>query len=177
MAETYLFRELAELLRSGAAKPIVSPDRVAPSTIYDSTYRIAILACAFQMHAKPDVLNTPRVHTTKLKLLQFVAIRPWLAPAVAEWAQAGGDTQLSMLATQRGRRGFLGDTMYDRTVEYLVARQILVQTRNHLSLGPRGETLKDISTAVEKDSLFVSEREALAKMTGIRITNEMLEGW
>ena len=176
MPEPTLLHDLAALLRSRGVRPVVSPDRVAPSTVYDTTYRTAILACAFELHTKVDLSNAKRIQTARLKLLQFVAIRPWLVAVLREWS-AARNTQLGMSSSQRARRGFLGDTMYDRLIDYLVAQEILSQTRTHLIIGTRGDVLQHIFSAVTKDNLFTAERSALMEMATIRITNDMLEGW
>lgn len=176
MPESDLFRGLAEVLRSGDAQPIVMPERVAPSTIYDMGYRICIIACAFDTHAKMDLSGTRRIQAIRLKLLQFVAMRPWLISVLREWAVTEADPQLSVLTSQN-RRGFLGDAVHDHVVDYLVARQIFTQSSSHLSLGTNGGTLERIPAALAAEGLFGNERAALAQMKEIRITNKMLEGW
>jgi len=176
MPESDLFRGLAELLRSGGAQPIVLPERVARSSTYDVNYRVSIIACAFELHAKSDS-STRRIHTARLKLLQFIAIRPWLVPVLKEWSQNETDPQLSMLTSQRMRRGFLSDSVHDHVVEYLLARQFLAQGPAHLSLGANGGELEKIAAGVKAENLFEDERGALAEMENIKVTNKMLEGW
>ena len=138
---------------------------------------MAVLACAFDLYSKPDALRRPRIQSARLKLLQFVAIRPWLLPVLRHWGAARADMQQSMLADQMARRGFIGDTVFDRVVEYLVARQILSKGNSYISLGGNGESFRQIPSVVKRENLFSSERNALAEMEEIRITNSMLEGW
>jgi len=74
---------LAAMLEASGARPEVTPERLAPSTVYDLEYRVRIIAMAFQIHAAPDKYSTmPRVQGRRLKLLQFVAIRPWLVSVI-----------------------------------------------------------------------------------------------
>ena len=80
---------LADLLEGGNALPLVATSAPA-STIYDVQYRVVVNACAFELHGRPDTLNRKRIATNKLKLLQFVAIRPWLVPVIREWSASRG---------------------------------------------------------------------------------------
>jgi hypothetical protein len=176
MPDPNVLRDLAEVLRSGSVQPIVSPDRVAPSTVYDIEYRTAVTACAFDLHARLDSSGTRRIQAIRLKLLQFLAIRPWLIPVLQRWANTQADPQLSVIASQE-RRGFLGDTVHDHVVEYLVARQILAKSTSHLSLGTNGAILEKLSRALTSTGLFENERAALTEMKDIKVTNTMLEGW
>lgn len=177
MPEMDTFRTIAELLRSGNAKPLIFPERVAPSTVYDLNYRIAIIALTFDRYAKSDLFAGRRIRTALLKLLQFLAVRPWLIPMLVKWESAEDNPQLSVLTSQKERRGFLSDLMHDHVVEYLVARQILKRGPSHLSLGAKGDILTSLSSALTMQGLFENERRALTGMRDIKITNNMLEGW
>src|ERR1022692_4701522 len=125
MPEVDIFRSIAELLRSGSAQPLIYPERVAPSAVYDLNYRISVIALGFDFHAKSESSGNRRIRTALLKLLQFVAVRPWLIPMLMDWKRAEAEPQLSMLTSQKERRGFLTDLMHDDVIEYLVARQVL----------------------------------------------------
>ena len=46
MPEVDIFRSIAELLRSGSAQPLIYPERVAPSAVYDLNYQSQSLLSA-----------------------------------------------------------------------------------------------------------------------------------
>lgn len=167
---------LGELL-SGHATPVVVPGRLAPSAVYDLQYRTAVVAAAFEFHAKPYGIDKRRIHAGKLKLLQFIASRPGLMPMVQQWSDSQGDAQLSLAASQRLRRGFLSDLMHDDVIAFLAARGILVESGSHLVSEAGKGFLHEFYTATAEQGLFVSERVTLEKLRGIQITNVMLEGW
>jgi hypothetical protein len=81
------------------------------------------------------------------------------------------------MASQRLRRGYLGDATHDRVVEYLVARGCLVQGSSHLGAGANVATLMELSRILRAENLFPEERRVLAEVANIKITNAMLEGW
>lgn len=176
MPELNPIRVLSDLLRAGGAQPVLSPDRVVSSSIYDLHYRLSVIACAFETHAKTDLANVRRIKSATLKLLQFVAIRPWLLPVMRDWQASQADPQLSALTLQRLRRGYLGDAMHDRVIGYLVAGGIFEQTAGHLRSGKNISLLAQISSAIKAEKLFVNELRTLEQMSAIRITNAMLEG-
>ena len=125
-------KAIGELL-AGRAQPVVVPERLAPSAIYDLQYRVAVIASALEMHAKPYGLNQRRIHAARLKLLQFIACRPRLLGMFRSWSQAQHDAQLSFATSQRLRRGFLGDQMHEDVVALLVARgvsELLISLRD-----------------------------------------------
>jgi hypothetical protein len=167
---------LAELL-SGQAIPVVSSERLAPSTFYDLRYRIFVIASAFEIHAKPYAPNMRRIQGARLKLLQFIACRPWLLGMVRVWSKAQHDAQLSMASSQRLRRGFLGDTMHDDVVSFLVARGILSRMNSHLADGPNTAWLGQLHSRITEEELFGRERHVLKELVSVKITNAMLEGW
>lgn len=165
---------LAELL-SGRAQPVVVPERLAPSTIYDLRYRISVIAATFEIHAKPYGVTQRRIPAGKLKLLQFIACRPWLINMVREWSAAQHDAQFA-ISSYRLRRGFLGDQMHDDVVELLVARGVLVRMNAHIVSADTQLLTNLYATAVDND-LFGAERHVLQELRDIQITNAMLEGW
>ena len=167
---------LGELLQSVKATPVIRENRVAPSTVYDLDYRIMVTACAFHLHAKPYV-DGRRIRTPKLKLLQFVAIRPWLLPVVEEWSHARRDAQISMLTSQRLRRGFLGDRMHESVLELLIAKNVLVRQPSHVRAGIHVSQIEQLyAEAIAKD-LFAAERQLLGALEHVAVTEQMLEGW
>src|SRR4051812_27206986 len=99
MATNNPLGRLAELLATSGALPDITPERAAPSTEYDLLYRTVIVASAFQLHAKADQYSTrPRLQSRRLKLLQFVAIRPWLIDMLRNWSKKRDDAQESLEA-------------------------------------------------------------------------------
>jgi hypothetical protein len=61
MPEVDIFRSIAELLRSGSAQPLIYPERVAPSAVYDLNYRISVIALGFDFHAKSESSGNRRI--------------------------------------------------------------------------------------------------------------------
>ena len=167
---------IGELL-AGRAQPVIAPERLAPSAIYDLQYRMAVIASAFEIHAKPYAFSQRRIHAARLKLLQFIACRPWLLGMLRRWGEAQHDAQLSMATSQRLRRGFLGDQMHEDVVAFLLARGMLIWSGSHIAAGPGADWLRQLHSANIEHGLFSVERDALEKMLNIRITNAMLEGW
>ena len=167
---------LGELL-GGRAQPVFAPERLAPSATYDLQYRIAVIASAFQLHAKPDRFSQQRIHAARLKLLQFISCRPWLLGMVRSWSKSQHDAQLSIVTSQRLRRGFLGDQMHEHVVTFLVARGILNWSGSHISAGPDVGWLGQLHSANLQHNFFPVERGVLEELRSIRITNTMLEGW
>jgi hypothetical protein len=96
---------------------------------------------------------------------------------LVKWESVEANPQLSVLTSQKERRGFLSDLTHDHVVEYLIARQILKRDPSHLRLGENGTILTNLSSTLAKEELFENERLALSDMKNIKITNNMLEGW
>jgi hypothetical protein len=170
------FHILAGLL-AGRAQPVINPERLAPSAFYDLQYRIFLIAATFEVHAKPFSLDRRRIHAARLKLLQFIACRPWLLEMLRSWSAAQGDAQLSIISSQRLQRGFLGDQMHDDVVSLLVARGILVRIETHITSGDNFGLLTELYSMSIKQGLFSDERTALDELLDVKITNAMLEGW
>ena len=167
---------LGDLLQGAQAIPVIRENRIAPSTVYDLDYRVMVTGCAFQLHSK-TYADGRRIRTPKLKLLQFVAMRPWLLPVVEEWSHARHDAQVSMLTSQRLRRGFLGDRMHEAVLELLIAKNIFVRQPSHVRSGIQASLIEQLSSEAVTSNLFASERKALDALAGIAITEQMLEGW
>lgn len=170
-------QKLAEILQSGHAQPVVSAARLAPSAFYDLQYRTIVVANAFEIHGKAGVPGERRIGAARLKLLQFVACRPWLLPAMQEWSLASSFVQVSFLPSQRIRRGFIGDTVHDNVVEFLTAGGILTRVGSDVATGERGGVLRMLFTVSQELQAFSAERGVLEDLKGIKITNSMLEGW
>ncbi len=167
---------IGELL-TGRARPVIAMERLAPSAIYDVRYRVAVIAAAFELHAKPMAQGERRILAPRLKLLQFIACRPWLLDMVRRWSEAQGDAQLLLATSQRLRHGYLGDETHEEVLSFLIARGMLAWSAPHVTTGPRIELLRGVYVASVEQELFCAEREVLKDLLGIRITNAMLEGW
>ena len=174
MPERAAIETLSALLQSSQAQPRVRTERLVPSAIYDLDYRMFVIAAAFELHAKEAPPITRRIHATKLKLLQFIAIRPRLMSVIRSWSATRDDE--TSFAAHDLRRGFLGDRMYDAVVAFLVARGALEWMGTHLAAGSNAELLAKIYTAAVRSDLFVSERRTLEKLAHVRVTVPMLEG-
>jgi hypothetical protein len=166
---------LSALLEESHAQPKLRIERLAPSAIYDLDYRVFVAAAAFERHAKAAPPIARRIHATKLKLLQFIAIRPRLLPIIQEWSKAKHEEELSF-TTQDLRRGFLGDQMFDSVIAFLVARGALEWMGTHLVEGKNATLLSTISAAATESDLFEIERQTIEELAAIKITVRMLEG-
>lgn len=167
---------IGELL-AGRARPVIALERLAPSATYDLQYRIAVIAAAFELHAKPAGQSDRRILAPRLKLLQFIACRPWLLDMVRKWSKAQGDAQLLLATSQRLRHGYLGDQTHEEVISFLIARGMLAWSAPHVRKGPGYEWLRQVYAASAEQELFCAERAVLKDLLGIRITNPMLEGW
>lgn len=136
MPNSNSLRELAGLLDDPRLRIVVVPERVAPSTIYDLQYRLVVIACVFVHSSEVEGDGLRQVSAPRMKLSQFVACRPWLFPVLRDWSDNRRNAQRSLLSSQRLRRGFLGDTMYDDVTSFLAARGVLAR-RARLSLPGR----------------------------------------
>jgi hypothetical protein len=168
---------LTGLLRGANVEPVLVPERIAPSAIYDLQYRITVNACVFLALAESYQGSGTRIRAAKQKLVQFVAIRPWLLPVVRQWSTAQKNPQLATRMSQRLRRGYLGDVMHDSVVEFLVAAGVLEYAGPFLSLGVNGHRLTQWSESAISANLFANERTSIEEFKTVKITNDMLEGW
>jgi hypothetical protein len=171
-------KKLAGLLEGSDARPVILASRLAPSAIYDVEYRTAIIALVFGAFAKPfGVEAQRRISVAKLKLFQFIAVRPWLLPAIREWSDGLAQGSLDLTHSTRIRRGFLSDTAYEDAVDLLTAAGVFVRHGSHLSTGPRAAFLAEVSNSLVENRLFESERIVISELAHVRVTNSMLEGW
>jgi hypothetical protein len=169
---------LATLLQETDAKPVLVPSRLAPSAIYDLEYRTAVICLVFDAFAKAQAGSIDRkISAARLKFLQFVSIKPWLLPAIQEWSQESEQSSLGLAYSIRIRRGFLSDTVYEDVMNFLVACRVFVRDGGQIALGAEGEEVERIIKEVQTRELFVSERETIADLGDVKITNNMLEGW
>ena len=83
---------LSELFAGTSAAPYVHPERIAPSTVYDLQYRMFVVAACLRVSGKVEGAFR-KISANKLRLLQFVAMRPWLLDVVREWSASRKDRQ------------------------------------------------------------------------------------
>jgi hypothetical protein len=170
--------KLAALLDASGAQPDITPERLAPSTVYDVEYRVLVVAMAFQLHAASDKYSQrPRIQGRRLKLLQFIAMRPWLFAVIREWSLSRHDAQRSLDSEEGLRRGFISDTMHDDVMDFLVATGALRREELFVVPGANSSVIIDLYTEAVGRTLFGAELTALRQLKTIVITNEMLEGW
>lgn len=170
--------KLADLLGGSEAKPVVIPARLAPSAIYDVDYRSVVIALIFEKFSRTfDRGDHRRISAAKLKLLQFVTLRPWLLPAIREWSEGLAQGSLELTHSVRIRRGFLSDTAHEDVINLLVARGIFIRMGTHLATGERAAQLIKIRDSIINDGLFENERNVISQLAEVRLTNNMLEGW
>jgi hypothetical protein len=169
---------LAALLAVSGAQPDITPERLGSSTLYDLEYRVYIVAMAFQVHAASDKYSSrPRIQRRRLKLLQFIAMRPWLVEVIREWSLSRHDAQRSLEGEEGLRRGFLSDTMHDDVLDFLVAARALRFEESYVIGGANSSVISELYTEALQRSLFEAELASLRLLKAILITNEMLEGW
>jgi len=170
--------KLAALLDASGAQPDITPERLAPSTVYDLEYRVLIVAMAFEIHAAPDNYSSrPRIQSRRLKLLQFIAMRPWLVSVIREWSLSRRDAQRSLDSEEGLKRGFISDTMHDDVMDFLVASGMLRREELYVVPGSNSSAIFNLYSEAVERSLFDAELTALRQLKMIVITNEMLEGW
>lgn len=167
---------LSELLAGTSAAPYVHPERIAPSTVYDLQYRMFVVAACLRVSGKVEGAFR-KISANKLRLLQFVAMRPWLLDVVREWSASRKDRQRSLRSSQSLRRGFLSDRMHDNLIDYLVATGCLFKQKGQIAEPISSIILSGLFDTSEKDGLFTTETDAIRKLNEIVITNDMLEGW
>jgi hypothetical protein len=141
-------------------------------------YRIHVVAMAFRIHAAPDKFSSrPRIQNRRLKLLQFIAMRPWLVPVIRDWSSNRHDAQLSMISEEGLKRGFITDSVHEHVVDFLTAAGVLRRDEQYVISGTNSSFIAELYSQVLSQSLFGAELTALRQLENIVITNEMLEGW
>jgi hypothetical protein len=166
-------------LSAAGAQLDVTPERLAPSTVFDLEYRVVVVAMAFRGHAATDKHSPhrPRIQARRLKLLQFAAMRPWLVDVIREWSASRHDAERSLDTEEGLRRGFISDTMHDHVVDFLVAAGALRREESFVVPGAKPEIVSALYGEAIERGLFEAELMALQELKTIVITNEMLEGW
>lgn len=165
--------ELSALLADLGATPVLVHSRLAPSTLYDVDYHIAMIACAFVEHASSKGHDRRRILAPWLKLLQFVAARPQLATDFRQWAGCRRD---NLEAWSKMPRGYLGDRMHDASVEFLTARAVFVRDGDMLVESERCVELDAMAAGIRDLDMFRAERETMASLKSVRSTRAALGG-
>jgi hypothetical protein len=169
--------QLSELLSGTLAEPVITKNRIAPSTVYDFQYRAIMVTAGFFILRQRSAGDGSRVRAAELKLAQFVAMRPWLLTVLQEWSASQKHPQASLLTSERLRRGFVGDAMHDRTVEFLTVRGVLNRTDTHVIAGPNVRVAESWYSEIVTAEIFIRERATFAAVGDVTITERMLEGW
>ena len=178
MSDPMPLERLAVLLATSGAEPDLHPERSAPSTIYDLEYRVIVVAMAFRLHATEDRFSPkPRIQARRLKLLQFIAMRPWLVSVISEWSKGRKDARRSLEPEESLRRGFIGDTMHDAVMDFLVAAGVLRREDAFVVAGVNSSVIFGLYDETRRREMFDTETATLVSMKDITVTNEMLEGW
>jgi hypothetical protein len=165
---------LATLLQEAGARPRVSPERVVRSTLYDLDYHIAIVACVFFTNAEQRTDNTRSIVAQWLRILQFVAVRPALLPDFLQWAKERRNPDLN--TWQKMPRGYLGDRTHERTIEWLVAGEVLYRAADSLIGGERFNMLRGLYERIVANRLFASERLTLRALASVPVNKTLLRG-
>jgi hypothetical protein len=168
-----IFGQLGDLLVAANAHLSIAPKVSTRSTIYDLDYRLSIVACAMHTLSTADVLGERKVLANWLKLAQFTAMRPALLSHFLEWLD---ERKAPTLASQRWRRGFVGDRMHDAVIELLAAEGVLHRQGDLLFSGSRYSMLAEIEATVRSRDVFRNERFVLAKFADLRPIKAMLGG-
>lgn len=168
-----VFGQLGDLLAAANAQLSIAPKISTRSTIYDLDYRISIIACAMQSLSKTNASGVREVLANWLKLAQFTAMRPALLSHFLEWFD---DRKQPTLASQRWRRGFVGDRIHDSVIDFLCAEGAVRRDGDLLLSGPRYAMLSDIAEIVRTSDVFRDERFILAKFSEFRPIKAMLSG-
>jgi hypothetical protein len=171
-------QQLAALLHDSNAEPVIVPSRLAPSAIYDVEYRTAIVALVFERFGKQSPPSSyRRMSAARLKLIQFITLRPWLLTAIREWSEADKQSGFAFSHSLRIRRGFLSDSAHDDVMNYLVACGVFLRSDTQFVSDKNAAALTDIAKSIAEQGLFGSERRVIEQLADIKITNGMLEGW
>ena len=171
---TDLLDELAAVLREVGASARVRPERIVRSTLYDLDYHVALIACVFSIIAGDKAVSHHRVVAHWLKILQFIAGRPTLLVDFQIWA--GTRRHQDLETWQRMPRGYLGDETHDRTVELLIAGDVLAREGDELVAGSRFSELRRIYEELVISNLLKSERATISELSLTRVNKTLLKG-
>ena len=166
--------ELRQVLADAGARPRLDRSRMAPSTLYDADYHVAVVACALKAYSPRRGTSTTRVLAAWIKLMQFLAARPILAENFREYVRTRRDGDLEKWSLMP--RGYLGDRTHDSVIELLVASSILRRDGDYLEPGARFDVLTRLHVRIEREGLFKGERNILTQLQDVTPTKALLEG-
>jgi hypothetical protein len=170
--------KLATLLQTSGAKAVISTSAVPRSTIYDVDYRTAVIGLVFAAFSSPvSITASRRMSAARLKLLQFATIRPAIIRVLEEWSKEDAQSPLALTYSVRMRHAFISDTAHDDMTELLISCGIFERDGGQIQSGSKIDKLDKIVKEIKDKGLFAIEQDALEKLSEIRITNAMLEGW
>jgi hypothetical protein len=172
-----VWSELADLLRVSETKPTLHTHRIARSFLYDAWYHMSIVSCAFNICGKQEHGST-RMHSQRLKLVQFLAARPQLVAPFRRWLNSeGSEGSVRIESWSMMPRGYLLDKTHDSTIEYLLAigelsrhQQDLVQPHSAASF------MEHLFSTIKDIQIFESERRVLNELASVRIPQRILGG-
>lgn len=173
------WQDLATLLREAKAVPRLRAESIIPSSIYDPLYRVVTIGLAMRAcgKASPDT-GLPMLNAAKLKLCQFVAIRPQLLPSLRDWISAHeGGERPSLDGWAQFPRGYAADSLHESVLTYLVAIGELVREGHNLyvtKLESKPGLLSRLVETVDQMDTFQGERKVLQELSTMRITLKML---
>jgi hypothetical protein len=163
--------ELLELLSQAQATPRFRADRVPRSILYDPAYRCVAIALSIEHGSdREHALNTD-----KLKLYQFVSIRPRVLFPLVAWVEnqrTGG--RVGLLDWVGFPRGYAQDNLHEKVMTYLLATGELEKTGSRVAIAHGSKYLTTLLTAISETGAFEREVNVLKALKGLRITKEML---
>lgn len=161
--------ELTQLLVAAQARTRLNRGRLTRSTLYDTRYHTAIIACALDARGEGP---SHRLLTPWLKLLQFLAARPTLVDRFFDYVRDRRENSFASWAQMP--RGYLGDQTHDGVVDLLVAGSILRKSGDYVEASTRYSVLEELARRIEKDDLFIGERAIIARLGEVKVTKALL---
>ncbi|HVZ33201.1 MAG TPA: hypothetical protein VG963_12295 [Polyangiaceae bacterium] len=162
--------ELSELLSDAQAQMRITRARVSRSTLYDSRYHMAMIACAMRLHANG---SNHRILAPWLKFLQFVAARPTLVDPFLEYS-SGRREEGELQSWSQMPRGYIGDETHDSVIDLLVACGVLLKASDWIEASTRYSVLADLGARIEAEGLFAGERAIMDRLRSVRVTKVLL---
>jgi hypothetical protein len=170
--------KLSGLLEKSGAKAVISTSDVPRSAIYDVDYRTSVIGLVFEAFSSP-VGNSGRrrISAARLKLLQFATIRPVIIHVLEDWSKEDAQSPLALTYSLRMRHAFVSDTAHDDMIKLLISCGIFEREGGQILSAGNTQKLDQIVKEIKDTGLFAAEQNAVGKLSAIKITNAMLEGW
>lgn len=166
---TTAVERLTAILRGAKATPTLHDDAVAPSVIYDASYRVTVIALTMHICGKDGGNGTRLMPAAKLKLFQFVAVRSELLPNLRQWLSAHLVGAGEPLERWQGfPRGYAADALHERVLTYLFASGELAPKGKSLLSKPGNDgLLAKLVDGVRRSNTFTIERRTLQELQSI----------